>query len=200
MSAALGPLETRAGIAAADTGGIAREIFARSRGAANARGARLTGKQNDIFLDDGWARGDFACVGFDHFCFGVFMFGVLVLDMFVFRVFSMFVHDMLGITESSSVFGAFVRGVGLEFGAIRGAVLFDFFGFGLGEFGLRGGLVFGGVQVRFFLAFFFFGFFFGEFRFASGVNFLGFVFFEFGATDEGIDFSVIGSFFVFCLG
>jgi len=54
--------------------------------------------------------------------------------------------------------------------------------------------------VRFFLAFFFFGFFFGEFSFASGVNFLGFVFFEIGATGEGINLGVIGSFFVFGLG
>jgi len=98
------------------------------------------------------------------------------------------------------VFGAFVRGVCFEFGAIRGAVLFDFFGFSLGEFGLGGSLVFGSVQVRFFLAFFFFGFFFGEFSFASGVNFLGFVFFEIGATGEGINLGVIGSFFVFGLG
>ena len=96
------------------------------------------------------------------------------------------------------MFGAFVRGVGFEFGAIRGAVLFYFFGFILGEFGLSGSLVFGGVQVRFFLAFFFLGFFFRDLCFASGVDFLGFVLFEIGATREGIDFSVIGSFFVLC--
>ena len=137
---------------------------------------------------------------FDQFWFGVFVFGVLVLDMFVFRVFSMFVHDMRGITESSSVFGAFVSGVGFEFGAIRGAVLFDFFGFGLGEFGFRSSLVFGSVQVRFFLALFFFGFFFREFSFTSGVNFLRLVLFEIGAADECIGFSVIGGFFVFGLG
>jgi hypothetical protein len=139
-------------------------------------------------------------VSFDYFWFSVFMFGVLVLDMFVFRVFGMFVHDMLGITKGGSVFGAFVSGVSLEFGAIRGAVLFDFFGFSLGEFGLRSSLVFSRVQVRFFLAFFFVGFFFREFRFASCVNFFGFVLFEIGATGEGIDLSVIGSFFVFCFG
>jgi hypothetical protein len=98
------------------------------------------------------------------------------------------------------VFGAFVRGVGFEFSAIRGAVLFDLFGFILGEFGFRSGLVFGSVQVRLFLAFFLFGFFFREFGFASCVDFLGFVFFEFSATSEGIDFGVIGSFFVFSLG
>ena len=96
--------------------------------------------------------------------------------------------------------GAFVSSVSLEFGAIRGAVLFDFFSFSFGELGFRSSLVFGGVQVRFFLALFFLGFFFGEFCFASGANFLGFVFFEIGATGEGINLGVIGSFFVFCLG
>jgi hypothetical protein len=96
------------------------------------------------------------------------------------------------------VFGTFVRGVGFEFGAIRGTVLFDFLGFIFGKFGLRGSLVFGGVQMRFFLAFFLFGFFFREFGFASGVNFFGLVLFEFGATREGIDFGVVRSFFVFC--
>lgn len=194
-SAAHRPLETRPGIAA-DTGGITREIFARSSGAADARGTRLTGKQDDIFFDDDGFRSHLAGVRFDYFWLGVFVFDMLVLGMLVFGV---FVHEMLGITESGSVFRAFVRGVGFEFGAIRGTVLFDFFGFVLGEFGLRGGLVFGGVQVRFFLAFFLFGFFFREFDFASGVNFLRLVLFKFGATCEGMDFGVIGSFFVFCL-
>jgi hypothetical protein len=193
---ALRTLKTGAGIAA-DAGGITREIFARSRGAADTRGASLTGKQDDIFFDDRGFRSDLAGVRFDYFWLSVFVFDMLVLSMLVFSV---FVHEMLGITESGSVFGAFVRGVGFEFGAIRGAVLFDFFRFILGKFGLRGGLVFGGVQVRFFLAFFLFGFFFGEFGFASGVNFLRLVLFEFGATCEGIDFGVIGRFLVFSLG
>jgi len=75
------------------------------------------------------------------------------------------------------VFGAFVGGVGFEFGAIRGAMLFHFFGFILGEFTLGGGLVFRGVEVSFFLTFFFFRFFvLGKFRFARGVNFFGFLF------------------------
>lgn len=90
-----------------------------------------------------------------------------------------------------------MRGVGFEFSAIRGAVLFHFLGFRFGEFGLGGSLVFGGVQVRFFLAFFFVGFFFREFSCASGVNFLWFVLFKIGATSEGIHLGVIGSFFVF---
>jgi len=88
-----------------------------------------------------------------------------VFDVFVLGVcvFSVFVHDVLGITKSCGVFGAFMRGVGFEFGAICGAMLFDFLGFSLGKFGLGGNLVFGGVQMRFFLAFFFLGFFFREF-------------------------------------
>jgi hypothetical protein len=98
------------------------------------------------------------------------------------------------------VFGAFMCGVGFEFGAICGAMLFDFLGFSLGKFGLGGSLVFSSVQVSFFLAFFFLGFFFREFCRASGVNFLGFVLFEVGATGEGIHLGVIGSFFVLGLG
>jgi hypothetical protein len=96
-AAALRALETRARVTA-DTGGITREIFARGRGAADSRGARLTRKQDDIFLDDGWSRGNFACVGFDYFRFGVFMFDMFVLGMFVFRMFSVLVYDVLGIT------------------------------------------------------------------------------------------------------
>lgn len=132
-------------------------------------------------------------MGRDHFCFGVFVFDVFALGVFV--------YDVLGITEGGSVFGAFVRGVGCEFGAIGGAMLFDFFGFSFGEFGFRGNLIFGGVEMGFFLAFFLFGFFVvREFGFAGGVNFLDFViFFKFGAADEGIGLDVIGGFLVFCL-
>jgi hypothetical protein len=196
-SSALWTLETGARIAA-DAGGIAREIFARSSGAADARGSGFAGKQDDVVFDDGWSRGDFSCARFDQFCFGMFMFGVLMLGM---RVFRESVHGVFGITESGSVFSAFVRGVRFEFGAIRGAVLFDFLGFSLGEFCLRGSLIFGGIEVRFFLAFFFLGFFvLRKFGFASGVNFLGFViFFKFGAAYEGIGLDVIGGFLVFCL-
>ena len=98
------------------------------------------------------------------------------------------------------MFGAFVRGVGCEFGAIGGAMLFDFFRFIFRELGFRGGLIIGSVEVGFFLALLFFGFFVvREFGFSGGVNFLGFVV-EFGATDEGIGFGVSGSLFVFCFG
>jgi hypothetical protein len=191
-SAALWALETGPRIAA-DPGRITRKIFARSCGAADARCASLTGKQNDIIFDDRGFRGDFSYVRLNHFCFGVFVFGLLA--------FSVVVHGVLGITEGCGVFGTFVRGVSFEFGAIGGAVLFDFLGFILGEFALRGSLIFSGVQVRFFLAFVFLGFFvLGKFGFASGVNSLDFViFFEFGATDQGIGLDVIGGFLVFCL-
>lgn len=35
---------------------------------------------------------------FDEFVAGMFMFGAVVLGMFVFRVFRVLVHDVLGIT------------------------------------------------------------------------------------------------------
>lgn len=127
------------------------------------------------------------------FQFGVFEFGVFVLDGFV--------RDAPGITQSSSVFGAFMRSVGGEFGAVGGAMLFNFFGFILGEFGFRGSLIFGGVEVRLFLSFFFFSFFvIREFGLASSVKFLSLViFFEFGAADDGAGLDEIGGFLVFCL-
>jgi hypothetical protein len=89
-SSTLWALETRAGIAA-DTGRITREVFARSSGAADARGARFAGKQDDVVLDDGWSGSDFSCVRFDYSCVGV-------LDVLVLRVFRVFVRDMLRIT------------------------------------------------------------------------------------------------------
>jgi hypothetical protein len=131
-------------------------------------------------------------VSFDYFCFRMF-----VVSMFVFRV---IVGHMLGITESGSVFGAFVGGVGFKFGAIRGAVLFDFLGFFFGEFRFGGRLVFGSIKMRFLLTLFFFGFFvFCKLGFASGVNFLRLVFLEIGAAGKGIGLGVVGSFFVLCL-
>lgn len=115
----------------------------------------------------------------------------------------MFENNGLGITESDSVLGAFVGGVGFKFGAIGGAASLDFGGLFLGKFGLGSGLIFRGVEFGFLLALFFFGFFFlllGEIGFGGGANFLGFFFVEFGATCESIGFGVIGGFLVFCLG
>lgn len=124
-----------------------------------------------------------------------------VLAVFVLRVFRMFVDGMPGIAEGGSVLGTFVCGIGFEFGAIRGATLFDFLGFLLGEFGFRGGLVFGGVEMRLFLAFFFFGLFvLGKFRFAGDVNSLRFVLFKFGTAGQSIGLGVIGRFLVLRFG
>lgn len=104
--------------------------------------------------------------------------------------------------------GAFVSGVGCKFGAIGGTARFDVRCFFLGEFGLRGSLIFGSIELRFFLtllfllflvlSLFLLGFFlFGEIGLGSGVTLFGFLFFiEFGAADECICFSVIGSFLV----
>jgi len=190
-STTLWALETGPRIAA-DARGIARKVFARSGGAADTGGASLTGKQNDIVFDPGRLSGDVAGMRFDHFRCGMFVFYMFMC--------SVFGHGVLGITEGGSVFRAFVRSVGCEFGAIGGAMLFDFFGFILGELAFRGGLIFRSVEVGFFLALLFFGIFVvGEFGFSGGVNFLGFVV-EFGAADEGIGFGVIGSLFVFCFG
>jgi len=190
-SPTLWALETGARIAA-DAGGITRKFFASSEGTADTGSASLTGKQNDIVFDPSRLPGDVACMRFDHFRRGMFVFGMLGCGVFG--------YHMLGITEGGSVFGAFVRGVGCEFGAIGGAMLFDFFGFILGEFGIRGGLIFRSVEVGFFLALLFFGIFVvREFGFSGSVNFLGFVV-EFGAADEGIGFGEIGSLFVFCFG
>lgn len=115
----------------------------------------------------------------------------------------MFENNGLGITESDSVLGAFVGGVGFKFGAIGGASSLDFGGFFLGEFGLGSGLILRSVEFRFFLPLFLLGvffLFFREFGFRSGVNFLWFVFLEFGAAGMSIGFRVIGSFLVFCFG
>jgi hypothetical protein len=114
--------------------------------------------------------------------FGLAGFVVFFLVVIVFCV---VVCDVHGITESGGVFGAFVGRVGFEFSAIRGAVLLDFLRFLFGEFGFGGSLIFGGVEVGFFLALFFFSFLvLGQFGFAGGVNFLGFIFVvKFGATD-----------------
>jgi hypothetical protein len=190
-STTLWALETGARIAA-DAGGITRKFFARSGGAADPRGASLTGKQNDVVFYPSRLSGDVAGMRFDHFRRGLFVFDMLMCALFG--------HDMLGITEGGSMFGAFVRGVGCEFGAIGGAMLLDFFGFILGEFGVRGGLIFRSVEVGFFLALLFFDIFLvRQFGFSGGENYLGFVV-EFGVADQCIGFGVIGSLFVFCFG
>ena len=134
--------------------------------------------------------------------------GVFVLAMKVFFVGVLFVFDVLVLgmvvrdmlAESGSVFGTFVCGVGFEFGAIRRAVLFDFLGFVFGEFGFGSRLIFGGVEMRVFLAIFFFGFFLREFSIEGGLNIFHFVFVEIGTTGESVGFRVVGGFFVFRFG
>lgn len=182
--AALRPLETSAWIAA-DARGIAGKIFARSGGPANTRGASLAGKQNDVVLENRGFRDRLANGSFDHFRFG------------------MIGDNVLGITECHGVLGAFVGGVGFEFGPIGGAASIDFRGVFLGKFGLSGSLVFGSVELCFLLALFFLGFFFlllGESGFRSDLSLLGLVLVEFGATGESIGFGVIGSFLVLSFG
>ena len=138
---------------------------------------------------------------FDDFGLGVFVFAVFAVFMLDMLVFGVFVHEVLGVAQSGSVFGAFVRGIGFEFGAVGSAVLFNFLGFLFGEFGFRGGLIFGCVEVRSLLALFFFGFFvLGKFGFADKVNPFDLIFFKFGATDECIGFRFIGSLLVFGFG
>jgi hypothetical protein len=61
-STALRALKTGARIAA-NAGGIAREIFARSGGSADTLRARFAGEKNDVIFDDGRSRGGVACVG-----------------------------------------------------------------------------------------------------------------------------------------
>jgi hypothetical protein len=98
-STALRALESRARIAA-NAGGIAREIFARSGSAADARGAGFAGEENDVVLDDGMARRGFGCVRFDDFGFCVLVVASFVLVVFVFRVFvfRVLVGHVFGIT------------------------------------------------------------------------------------------------------
>jgi hypothetical protein len=96
-STALRALKACPGIAAADASGIAREIFARSWSAADARGAGFAGQKDDVVFDDGGASGALSCVRFDHFGFGVLVFRALMLSMFVLGVFPMIVHDVCGI-------------------------------------------------------------------------------------------------------
>jgi len=98
-STALRALEARAGITAADAGGIARKIFARGRGTADTRGARFAGEQNDVVFDDSRCRRGFACVRFDDFGFGGLVLASFVLVVFVFNlfVFRVLVDDVLGI-------------------------------------------------------------------------------------------------------
>src|SRR4029077_5671136 len=90
-AAAERPLEAGTRIAA-DARGVAREIFQRSRGAANSRRASFAGEENHVFFDDRRAFGE----GFAGGCRNHLRFGVFVLDAFMFGLFvvSVFVLNM----------------------------------------------------------------------------------------------------------
>lgn len=162
-----GPLEARSRVAA-DAGGIAREIFARSRRTAGVGCARLSRKKYDLISGGGRLRGGFAGRRANHFGFGAFLLrasgsGFFTLNFYVF-------------TEGHCMFGAIVCGVRFGLGAIGRVPLFDFLCFLVGELRrFRGknffpflGLFFGfvfkfgasddGICVRVVLGFFVFGF------------------------------------------
>jgi hypothetical protein len=64
-STALRALETGARIAAADSGGITRKVFARCGSATDARGPGFARKQDHVIFDGGRSRCDFSRMSFD---------------------------------------------------------------------------------------------------------------------------------------
>jgi hypothetical protein len=160
-------LETGARVTAADAGGVAREILARSRGTAGVRCARFARKEDGVVFDGGRFRGGFAGRRFDHPSFNVVMLGAML--------FHFIVPCFFRYTKSCGVFGAFVRGVGFGLSTIGCAARFNFLGFFFGK--SRAFRVSGANFFRFL------GF---HLRFV----------FEFGAADYGIRFCVVLSFFV----
>ena len=125
-----GPLEARARVAA-DASGVTREIFARSRWTANARGASLARKEDHVIFDDRCAfNGGFASGSGDQLFFSMFLSRVVILNMFMV---DMFVLVML-MTVSGMMFGMFLGHVRGEFRPVGSAAGFDFRGFFFGEF------------------------------------------------------------------
>jgi hypothetical protein len=176
-AAAEWPLEAGTRITA-DARGVAREIFQRSRRAADSGGTSFTGEENHVVFDGPRAFRERLAGGCgDHLRFGVLHIGVFVLGTFMFGVFevSVFVLNMfwlavLAFAVRGVVFGVFLRHVGGKFRAVGGASGFDFLDFFLGEF-----RNFGDYRgFRFF-------------RLLFGL-FFGFFFVEFGAADDGIGF------------
>jgi hypothetical protein len=154
-----GPLKARARIAA-DTSGVPREIFARSRWTANARRASFARQEDHVIFvgrhsfRDGFTRGRS-----DQFLVGVLCLEVFVVDMFV-----------LMLTVSGMMFGMFLGHVRGEFRPVGSAAGFDFRGFFFGEFRNLGNCCSLGFSHVFFCLFF------------------CFFFVEFGTADDGIDF------------
>jgi len=158
------PLEARAR-AAADPGGVAREIFAR---AASVWGAGFAGKQ-DYVLDDGRFRNGFSRGGSNPFAFEGFALGRSGFHWFMLGVFKF--------AEGCGMFRAFMCRIRGEFRPAGGATRFDFLGFFIGEFRIFRRWCFfrffcfplslfffkfratdDGVGLRFFLSLFVFGF------------------------------------------
>jgi hypothetical protein len=173
-AAAERPLETRAWIAA-DAGRVAREIFTRSRWAADARSTSFAREENYIFFDDRCAFFDgFASGGSDRLFFDMFRLGMFVLDLIML---DMFLLAVLVLAMRGVVFGVFLSHVRGEFRAVGRSSSFDFLDFFLGEFG----------DFSDWRCFLFFRLFFR------------FFFVEFGATNDGIGFRFLLCLFVFGL-
>src|SRR6266478_3560790 len=126
-----GPLKARARIAA-DTSGVPREIFARSRWTANARRASFARQEDHVIFDDRCAFNDgFANGSGDQFFFSMFLSGGFILNVFMV---DMFVLVVLMLTVSGMTFGMFLGHVRGEFRPVGSAAGFDFRGFFFGEF------------------------------------------------------------------
>src|SRR5258708_5271746 len=126
-----GPLEARARIAA-DTSGVPREIFARSRWTTNARRASFARQEDHVIFDDRCAFNDgFASGSGDRFFFSMFLSRVFILNMFMV---DMFVLVVLMLTVSGMMLGMFLGHVRGEFRPVGSAAGFDFRGFFFREF------------------------------------------------------------------
>jgi hypothetical protein len=181
-TAAERPLEARTRVAA-DARGIAREIFAWSRRAANARSTSFARKQNRVFFD----VGSTFCRGFtggcrNHFLFEMLRLNMLRLDIVLPGRFKlvMLVLGVLLPAMSRVMLGVFLSDVRGEFRPVGGASGFHFLGFFLGKF----------RNARDYCFFCFFRFFRLFFRF---------FFVKFGAADDSIGFRHSRGFFVFGL-
>src|SRR6266403_3586636 len=183
-AAAERPLEARARVAA-DTGGTARELFARGAGTTDARRTGFAWKKNHVFFDDRSLRNNSAGHGGNRFLFDVLRFaragsGVLFLVfllVFVFAFLRVLGFSVLVFANVGRMDGAVVRKVRFSFGAVDGALFFDIFRFFRREFRVLR------RADGFRLACFFFCLF----------------FFELGAADDGIRFRFFLGLFVFSL-
>lgn len=170
------PLKARTRIAA-NTRGVAGEIFARGRWAADARRTRLARQKDGVVFDNCRAFGDGFSRSGRHFMFGrlrlgMFVVGMLMAGLFIGEMSVLFFVIMSSV--NGVVFGVFLGHVRGEFRAVGGAPGFHFLDFFFREFG-------------YFRSRGFFSFFRWLFRF---------FFVEFGAADDGVGFRFFGGFFV----